>query len=90
MTCALYCDKIRKVSGKVKTEKGDIKVEIDRKLKFTIDITIPEGLSAAYIDEFNNEFRLKAGRTSFALRKPPEFYSYYEKLKPRVTFAKDI
>ena len=86
----VYCDKIRKVSGKVKTEKGDIKVEIDRKLKFTIDITIPEGLSAAYIDEFNNEFRLKAGRTSFALRKPPEFYSYYEKLKPRVTFAKDI
>ncbi len=86
----VYCDKIRKVSGKISTNKGDIKVEIDRKLKFTINITIPEGIKATFIDETGKEFSLNAGRSTFALRKPPEFYSYFRRPNPKVTFTKDI
>ena len=64
---------------------GEIKVTIDRKQKYTIDITIPEGLNATYIDELGKEFKLNKGKSTFALRKDPEMYVRY--LKHKVTFA---
>ncbi|MBE6731206.1 MAG: hypothetical protein E7564_05920 [Ruminococcaceae bacterium] len=80
-----FLEKIRNVSGKLNTPYGEIKVNIDRKHKYTIDITIPEGMNATYIDELGKEYKLSKGKSSFALRKDPEMYVRY--LKYKVSFA---
>lgn len=83
----VYCEKVRCVSGKVWTPYGDVVVDIDRKRKYTITITIPDGLKASFVDEYGKKLKLAAGTATFALRKEPELYERFS--YPGISYMMD-
>jgi len=82
-----YSEQVRRVSGKVGSPYGDIVVDIDRKYKYTITITIPQGVKVAFVDEYGETRKLSAGTSTFALSKEPELYE--RNSFPGISFLRD-